>query len=105
MLCADRGLLDAIVVHSSSLPLFNADRIRGIELVSDAQSSQWLGANGQPERLFAKPDFPEVIWGAALPRYVGVEYYLDGQEAGTEQDWLKAHALIEAIRTSVVAAQ
>lgn len=102
VLCADPALLTGVQAHlANPTAALLRGRVRTIHLVADTRGAidprQRPGADPTAPWAIARPEIPASLWAAAVPRYVGLEVYLQTEGAGQAADWLFAQALIETV--------
>ncbi|TVQ89577.1 MAG: hypothetical protein EA400_07320 [Chromatiaceae bacterium] len=112
VLCADAALLAAVqarltapgLTARAGLPVVPPTPVRGVRLVADTALAALPASREQPPEAPAgapwaivRPEIPASIWARPVPRYVGLEVYLQAEGAGQQDDWQFARALIETI--------
>lgn len=96
VLCADQSLLGCVSARHHASEDDGQGTIRCVRLVPDTAPAA-LVTEYPSSLLVARPEIPEAVWNSSDVLYVGIEIYLSGDGAGTEEEHQFARTLLAQI--------
>ena len=94
---ADEDILKLVAAERLDDASLVGKKVRMIRMVSDEDLTD-ITPDALRSQLFSKPEFPETVWRAERPLYVGLEIYLEQEGEGTREEQIFASDLIGTLR-------